>query len=492
MTVDIRDIEHADLGHVTDIADRWRRGGTSLCGTAGELRGTAEFPGWDGTAAEAMRHRVDSSTNQADVAGFRSTAVGVMTGAHTAALAVAQGIVRAVLAAARTTGMHVSPDGTVRPGGGGTAGAVTGLLAAVPGPAGHLVAGTAAALTAVLQEVMQYVMLQDSLAGGAVSVTCDVDRPPVVSPVEFSPGAVAELTRDPARAAAGAAVFPAELDATLGADRKAELTSAVDRARESLALRGLDPDVVGVAVMDLAGSPAVVVGDLAEARTVSTLVSGVGSSGSGAVAGTAAAAGRIAGPGHAVVAWHGYTAPGNLLTGALPGHAIVGAPALRKAQRQLRETTREDADLQIIAHSYGTTLTGTAAMPFSAGLEADTLQILGSPGMVAPTAGALNLHATDGHAEVHVRDEPGDLIGLATGPVHGLHGRDPASPLFGADSVDSVDSVNGAIGDNRRGGPLHRAWDAVTDGYLWLRGDLDTHSAYLSDEQVLEKLRWGP
>ncbi|WP_414120361.1 alpha/beta hydrolase [Corynebacterium nuruki] len=486
--MDIRDIENADLGQVTDVADRWRRGGTTLCGTAGELRGTAEFPDWDGTAAEAMRHRVDSSTNRADVAGFRSTAVGVMTWAHTAVLAAAQGIVRAVLAAARTTGMHVSPDGTVRPGGDGAAG----LLAAVPGPVGQLVTGTAAALTAVLQEVMQYVMLQDSLAGGSVAVACDIDRPPAVSPVEFSPGAVAELTRDPAQAAAGTAVFPATLDASLDTGKKAELTAAVTRARESLALRGLDPDAVGVGVMDLAGSPAVVVGDLAEARTVSTLVSGVGSSGSGAVAGTAAAAGRIAGPGHAVVAWHGYTAPGNLLTGALPGHAIAGAPALRSAQRQLRETTREDADLQIIAHSYGTTLTGTAASPFGAGLEADTLHILGSPGMVWPTADALNLHAADGHAEVHVRTEPGDLIGLATGPVHGIHGKDPASPLFGADSVDGDNGVDGRGGFDGRGGPVHRAWDAVTDGYLWLRGDLDTHSAYLSDEQVLEKLRWGP
>jgi hypothetical protein len=112
--------------------------------------------------------------------------------------------------------------------------------------------------------------------------------------------------------------------------------------------------------------------------------------------------------------------------------------------------------------------------------------------MVWPTADALNLHAADGHAEVHVRTEPGDLIGLATGPVHGIHGKDPASPLFGADSVDGDNGVDGRGGFDGRGGPVHRAWDAVTDGYLWLRGDLDTHSAYLSDEQVLEKLRWGP
>lgn len=489
MTMDIHDIENANLGTTMGIADRWRRGGDDLRSTAGDLRSTAKLPDWDGSAAKAMRHRLDSSTNRTDVAGVRGTAVGLVTGVHTTALMAAQGIVRTVLAAARSTGMRIDPDGTVRPGGGGTVGKINGILSAVPGPVGGFVDGSAAAMTAALKEAIATVLRQDALAGGYVSATCDIDRPPSVAPVEFSPGTVTELTGDPGKAAAaGTVVFPASLDGVLDDGERQELTGSVERARESLALRGIDPDEVGVAVMDLAGSPAVVVGDITTADKVSTLVSGVGSSGSGATAGTAAAAGRIAGPGHAVVAWHGYNAPGNVVIGALPAHAQVGATALRNAQKQLRETTREDVELQVIAHSYGTTLTGTAATQPGEGLEADTVQFLGSPGVRVESAGELDLHATDGRAEVHVWTEPGDFIGLATNPLDGVHGRDPASLLFGADSVDGVSRGSDgtlSLSDELLSG----GWDAVTDVYLWLRGDWNTHSAYLSDEQVLEKLR---
>jgi hypothetical protein len=488
--MDIHDIENANIGSVMEKGGVWEVCSLELDSTSRNLRVTAKLPDWEGTAADSMRHRLDSSTNRMSIAGLRSGAVGMLTAGHATALTAPQGAVRAVLQAARMTGMKVEPDGTVHPGGDGASGTVNRLLSAVGGPVGSLVNGSAQAMTTVLKGAMASVSGLDLAAEKAVSTACDIDRAPSASPVEFSPGAIAELTGDPAAAAAsGTVTFPSSLDGTLSGDKKEELTRAVHEARRSLALRGLDPAEIGVSVMDIEGSPSVVVGDLASADKVSTLVSGVKSSDAGAAVGTAASAGRIAGPGHAVVAWHGYSAPGNLVTGTVDVNASRGAPALQKAQQNLRERTGKDTELQIIAHSYGTVLTGYTARTQDGGLEADTVQLLGSPGTEAFSVDKMNLNALDGDAEVHVWNELADPISLATDQVGGVHGKDPASPAFGADSVDGVerDKDQGILGT--LGEYLTAPLGFVDDAYLWLNGEWNAHSAYLSDEQVLEKLR---
>ena len=177
----------------------------------------------------------------------------------------------------------------------------------------------------------------------------------------------------------------------------------------------------------------------------------------------------------AVVAWHGYPAPGDLTSAISKDAAKVGAPALREHQRQLRERNPH-AKLQVVGYSYGSVVVGEAAAKGSDGLVADEVRLWGSPGVHAEKAEDLQLDAKDGHGEVHNEHVPGDMIRLTTTPEFGVHGKDPAAPDFNA-------PPRGADGASE-GSWSSYGWGKILDLYLMQRGETDAHSSYMWSPEV--------
>jgi hypothetical protein len=466
--MDVHDLAAAPVEDAAEAAGRWTSAAHRADSAGTAVRRHGELPGWTGSASDAMRHRLDGSGNRLLAVSVAARWVGTVLHHHATTLAQVKAQVAPVLSLSRATGMQVSPAGTVTP--------------RVPVPPLNAVA---AASSLVLHACRALATTVDAATASVVSAACSVRDAPTVSAVDLrtpdAAAAAAELVAAPGATAASVTI-PGGLAGSLDSSREEALRRAVVASRQELALRGLDPDAVGVSVQQIGGEPTVVVGDIRTAEKVTTLVSGVGSASDGALVASAAGAGRIAGSGHAVVAWHGYTAPGTVLHGMSPAYAGAGAPALRRMQSSLRETSAEGAELQVVAHSYGTTLVGAAARDPSAPLAADTLHLLGSPGVGVDRAGQLHVDALDGDAEVHAWRAPGDLIGAATGALGGVHGVDPTSAGFGADTADGVPA-------DRQGGVVGRILGRMTDGYLWFRGEWDSHSSYLADDHVLEQVR---
>ncbi|MEL4155305.1 alpha/beta hydrolase [Corynebacterium bovis] len=399
------------------LPDGWHAAGADLRTRGGELRAASRWPSWSGRSADAAAARLRVIADDLDVTGAAVGVVAVVVEAHVAALALIRATVTAALA--RVAGLTVGDDGTL-----------TG-----PGPA---TAGPGAVIGPVLRAAVRAVAAADGLA--ARTVTLAVPPP---APVSTAPLALASTSPDP-----------------------------VTAARDTLTARGLD---LPVTVLGADGTPApggdpgpgarraVVVGDPDTAATLTTLVSGVGSTGPGGDATAAAWAASLARPGHAVVAWQGYDAPTSLSVAVADAPAVAGGRTLREFQRSLR-ARHPRARLSVTGYSYGSVVVGRAAGDRADPLEADGVPLEGSPGVDAASAADLRLHATDGRPEVQVRRLPGDLIRLATGPVAGVHGRDPASPAFGA-----AGGATSAAEDLR---------DRLLDGYLWSRSEWAAHGGY--------------
>jgi len=262
-------------------------------------------------------------------------------------------------------------------------------------------------------------------------------------------------------------------------ERDKLLDHAVGAVRE-LELRGIDPGKTGVSLVELSGAPSVVVGNMTTADKVTTLVSGTGSSSPTGLRDSAAFAGRIASPSHAVVAWHGYSAPPDLLHAAQNARAVGGGRALRQFQDSLR-SHNPDARLSVVGHSYGATVVGSAASKPDAALDADEIHVMGSPGMQASSADDLAIRAHDGHAEVRVHQEPGDPINFVA-DLPFIHGADPADLDFGADSTNGrpISTAPSLLG---------QLTGIVSDAWLIGHRGGDAHSDYRGDERVLEELR---
>jgi hypothetical protein len=121
----------------------------------------------------------------------------------------------------------------------------------------------------------------------------------------------------------------------------------------------------------------------------------------------------------AVIAWLGYEPPQDLVGAALTGHADRGAPALASLVDGLLVPDR--VTTSVIAHSYGSVLTGTALR--DEGLVVDNVAFIGSPGVRVDRASDFDLPDTDFYA--------------ARAPLDGVSylnrfGLDPSDPRFGA------------------------------------------------------------
>lgn len=371
------------------------------------LEATHWGPSWQGSAAEAASHAADSSSAPVLATGLSLVAGGWVTQAHSRVVEAVQTVVHSACAAARSAGCMVSPDGTVTPG----------ALVSVPA-LGTALNALAGALSAVLRAALAFIRASD--AGSSTALQALVAGSPAI------PGP------------------PRGLPTGLGGHAPASVDISFGSA-----------------------GPVVTVGDVASAEQVITLVSGVGSSEPGATEKTTAWArtqveeAAKQGRSIAVVAWHDYNAPSNLVAGATPFASREAAPELASFQRDLR-AVNPHAELKVIGYSYGSAVVGTA-IASSPGVEADAVEFWGSPGTPIQPASS----GGSGHPMVSARSAPGDLISGTTGPWGGVHGVDPMRP-----KDDSASSWGGY------------AWRKLLDGYVISRGELDSHSSYVADPQV--------
>ncbi|MDX2596190.1 alpha/beta hydrolase [Streptomyces sp. WI03-4A] len=138
----------------------------------------------------------------------------------------------------------------------------------------------------------------------------------------------------------------------------------------------------------------------------------------------------------AVVAWLGYRTPGTVsATVTTTTRAEHAAPRLRALVRQLRALTPAGSRLSLLCHSYGSVVCGRAA----AGLDADDIALVGSPGTGAGTAAGLRTRARiwaargTGDWVAHVPHVRADLLFTTVG-----FGTDPVSRAFGARVFDAA------------------------------------------------------
>src|SRR5580704_7801464 len=236
------------------------------------------------------------------------------------------------------------------------------------------------------------------------------------------------------------ALTPRALSERYGADSRAiaKAARAASRAGDTALARALDA-MRGHQFLDFnprgPGLAVEVIGDLARSRRVAVLVPGSDTSlatfdsrGTASPQGGAlalAAEARRLDPGArlAVIAWLGYATPGTISPAVLTsGDAGQGASALRPLVADL---ARHGHQVALLCHSYGSVVCGLAAPH----LPVTDIAVVGSPGMDASSAGALQTTA-----RVWAGRAGGDWIGYVP-HVHLLglgFGQDPVAPGFGA------------------------------------------------------------
>lgn len=225
---------------------------------------------------------------------------------------------------------------------------------------------------------------------------------------------------------------PDEPLAQISADRLASAPASVRGIVDTsggVVLEG-GPDGYTVMIgaeLDAAGEPI-------PPQSVTTMVSGVGSGHPEKFAGAIKEAQSVAAAtGGAVIVWQGYSPPPNVPAGMARHSAAAGADDLAAFQMALDERF-PDARKVVVGHSYGSVVAARAAQEY--GLFADHLFLAGSPGVGAAHASDLILHSEN--PKITVADSPGDPIRLLRAPLAALHGHDPATGRFGAESVPGI------------------------------------------------------
>ncbi|WP_216214256.1 alpha/beta hydrolase [Amycolatopsis aidingensis] len=154
-----------------------------------------------------------------------------------------------------------------------------------------------------------------------------------------------------------------------------------------------------------------------------------------------------AGGNTASIVWFGYDAPGKSeVISDESAQSAVGD--LQDFQSGLRATHEGPASHNtVIGHSYGGSVLGITAA-HEKGIDADSIAFVGATGGGAETADQLNVNATDGHGEVYSGRTDRDFIGGLG--FENLHGDDPNSPGYGADTVFETGDGGGS-GDIKYG-----------------------------------------
>lgn len=233
----------------------------------------------------------------------------------------------------------------------------------------------------------------------------------------------------------------------LGVD---EATAGVPHAHAE-AVRGIFDEFgyagdAGVTVLDTApGTTAIVVGEVAEAENIVTLVPGTGSTPADLREQIDKVKGDY-GDDTAVVVWT-YEAPTGVVEAASAGHYRTAAPQLQAFQSTLAENT--GAKLVVVGHSYGSTVVAQATKGL--GLHADGVVLAASPGAGRGIRTVDDMNLRRGNGTRYSADETRERVtavttehdvirGAAAARVHGV---DPTDPAFGAGAMGSKHVTNG-------------------------------------------------
>ncbi|MEX3504386.1 alpha/beta hydrolase [Corynebacterium sp. LK2510] len=189
----------------------------------------------------------------------------------------------------------------------------------------------------------------------------------------------------------------------------------------------------------------VMVGDTDAPTRVITLVGGVSTGRPRKLPGDLARASTIAeSTGAAVVVWQGYIPPADVAEGIDPVAARTGGEELSAFQLAV-EDRFPSAQKSVVAHSYGTVVATRAAT--GAGLFADDVWLLGSPGVPARSVGEMKLYGA-GDPRVFVVDSDRDPILALRYRELGAHGTSPSHPSFGATPIPGVEGGHLAYFDD--------------------------------------------
>jgi pimeloyl-ACP methyl ester carboxylesterase len=182
----------------------------------------------------------------------------------------------------------------------------------------------------------------------------------------------------------------------------------VQRPRQFLKV---DPEGQGRAVE--------VLGDLPGAKHIAVLVPGMGNS-LDTFRGQSDRGDLIkqeAGPGTAVVVWLDYDSPQGLMQAASEDAAIAGGPTLAAFLNEVDELKAEDADVTLVAHSYGTDVAAQAVMK---GARPKRLVMTGSPGIEKHVDEAADF--VQPPTRLYTERAAGDYVSYSV-----WHGPDPAN-----------------------------------------------------------------
>ena len=438
------------------VAAAWRR----WAAWAGQV--AAEFPphlvrlaaAWSGSAATAAGEQLNRLRRRLVLFRLVCWQADQAVSEFAAALDRARALLARAVAAAARGGLVIEDDGSVR---GGPAPAVSTDLAAALSVAERADADASARLGRI------------ATAAHVTPRPPGPDRPDcTASPAEVrrwwdgltpaqqqwvlatEPGWLAPLDGIPAaeRDAANRLLLDerrAELDRALGLahgrerKRLSDLRHGLDALDDRLA--AADGPRAYLLRLDLTGEGRTVValGDPDRADNVLTHVPGMTSdlaSFGGELSRAERVAGRATELGPAAstsaVLWLDYDAPDFVDEAASARQAEAAAPALRRFQDGLRAGHEGLAGRQIVlGHSYGSLVVGKAAT--GAGLDADDVVFVGSPGVGVDSAGSL--HVPAGH--VWSSTSRTDIIQYAAVSPGGLvrtlagnNGLQPGSPLL--------------------------------------------------------------
>ncbi|HWD82145.1 MAG TPA: alpha/beta hydrolase [Kribbella sp.] len=248
----------------------------------------------------------------------------------------------------------------------------------------------------------------------------------------------------------------------------------VQRPRQFLKV---DPEGKGRAVE--------VLGDLEHAKNVAVLVPGMGNS-LDTFRGQSDRGGLIrdeAGPQDtAVVVWLDYDSPQGLLQAASKKAAIEGGPRLAECLTEIDELKDENADVTVVAHSYGSDVAGQAVL--KSGARPTRLVMTGSPGIEKHIDEAADF--VQPPTRLFTERAPGDYVSYSE-----WHGPDPAN---------FPDAIRMATADPRGEDPVSVHWhneyyrpnsEALRNIGRVVRGDLEDITTTDTGRGAETELAWG-
>lgn len=213
---------------------------------------------------------------------------------------------------------------------------------------------------------------------------------------------------------------------------------------------------------------AISVGDLSTATTITWAVPGMGTYSTDMQLWTEAAQNiwsmqaAVGGEPHrAVIAWIGYATPPVGLDAAIGDYAANGAPRLIQAIQGVRAVRRSSPlTLNVVAHSYGTTMAADALAESHLGVSAFVM--LGSAGIEESIPDALTLHTASVFAGEATADQEADLGRISR--------TDPLEPAFGAIHLDVDGNAAAGLAPVTGHEPiLHSPWNDNIASSVWSR-----------------------